>query len=313
MSVPQEGVAPRLARVYARLIRRAPAAPVHAGAARPYRVVTVANPKGGVGKTTLATNLAVYARAFQPDLPVLILGLDDQSLIDRMFGSETPGRTWRTVATGLRRGSFRAAIRPGRYGVHWVPTGLELRELSRSLEDSERLATALARTAWQGLVVVDTKGDLDMLTRNAIEASDLVLVPVKDAPSLWEAARLFDWMRHADYPWERARAVLSMVDRRVKFREGESSDVLALLVAEIRRRHYPLCETFLSSSPAVEALSTNPEGRPRAILEGAPGSLVHRQMQELVEAVLKLALAGVAEPEDRPDSRPGQERLGSAF
>ena len=40
-------------------------------ASRPFRVLTVANNKGGVGKSTLATNLAVYFRALREDLPVL--------------------------------------------------------------------------------------------------------------------------------------------------------------------------------------------------------------------------------------------------
>ena len=49
------------------------------------RVVTVASNKGGVGKTTIATNLAVYLRALREELPILVLGLDDQDVIQRMF------------------------------------------------------------------------------------------------------------------------------------------------------------------------------------------------------------------------------------
>jgi cellulose biosynthesis protein BcsQ len=280
---------PRLARAYARLIRRERTPPVSEGGRGSYRVITVANPKGGVGKTTLATNLAVYLRALCKEREVLVLGLDDQSLIDRMFAEDAhPPRTWRTVPASLRAGSFASAIRAGRYGVHYVPSGSEVRELNRSLTSDSLLHAALQRTAWEGLVIVDTKGDLDVLTQSAIAASDLVLIPVRDDPSLREAAKIFDWMTYRGCSRERARIVLSMVDLRVKYREGEVRDLLSLLLGDIRRRSYPLYQSFLSSSPAVEALSTNPEGRPRPILEGAPGSLVHQQMLRLTQEVLEL-------------------------
>ena len=43
---------------------------------RPF-VVTVASEKGGVGKTTIATNLAVYLKALHEDLPVTIASFDN--------------------------------------------------------------------------------------------------------------------------------------------------------------------------------------------------------------------------------------------
>ena len=80
-------------------------------AARPFRVLTVTNNKGGVGKTTLATNLAVYFRALREDLPVLFLALDDQPLPDRMFGlgGEAPRQT---MAMALSRGRLVEAANP---------------------------------------------------------------------------------------------------------------------------------------------------------------------------------------------------------
>jgi cellulose biosynthesis protein BcsQ len=57
-------------------------------------VITVSSNKGGVGKTTVASNLAIYTRALREDLPVLVVGLDDQGTLDRMFALRDlrPGR-----------------------------------------------------------------------------------------------------------------------------------------------------------------------------------------------------------------------------
>ena len=54
------------------------------------RALAVACNKGGVGKTTLATNLAIYLRALREDLPVAVVSLDDQRTVDRMFALRPP-------------------------------------------------------------------------------------------------------------------------------------------------------------------------------------------------------------------------------
>src|SRR5262245_53564463 len=72
------------------------------------RVVSVVNTKGGVGKTTLATNLAVYARTIDSNLPVLVIGLDDASPPDDMFALDA-APPMETIYTALQRGSFDSA------------------------------------------------------------------------------------------------------------------------------------------------------------------------------------------------------------
>jgi cellulose biosynthesis protein BcsQ len=255
---------------------------------RPFQVIAVASNKGGVGKTTIATNLAVELRAALPEVEVLAFGLDDQASFDRMFapGEEPPDAARATVLEALRAGDLRAAIRPGRHGVHYVPGSADVGELKREIRDPLFLEGVLRRCDWRGLVVVDTKSDLEILTQGALAASDLVLVAVKDHPSLLEAGKVFRMLARWGEPAERARIVLSLVDLRIKYREGEDRDVLSLLVSEIRRRGHPLCQAFLSASPKVEALATNPEGRLESIAHGAPGSIVHRQLRLLTDEVL---------------------------
>jgi cellulose biosynthesis protein BcsQ len=254
---------------------------------RPFRVLSVTSNKGGVGKTTIAANLAVYLRALREDLPILILCFDDQTLLDRMFALE-PGRPRQNVSSGLRAGTFASAIRLGQYGVNYVPSCPDISAAKRGIEHPFQLQTVLQRTGWHGLVIIDTKSDLEILTRNALAASDLSLLVVKDLASLYEADRVYDQLAAWGVPRGCARVVLSMVNLRIKYGDAGKPDVLALLVSEIRRRGYPLLESFLSMSPKVESLYTNPQGTALPVLTGAPNSLVHRQLHHLAHDVLKL-------------------------
>ena len=276
-------------------------------ATRPYRVLAVTSNKGGVGKTTIATNLAVHIRALRGDLPVLLLSLDDQSLLDRMFAPDDPpplgGDRALTIEAAWRRGDLRPAIRAGRHGVHYVPTSAGVGSLKQRVRDRFELAGILLRTGWEGLVVLDTKSDLEILTQNAIAASDLSIVVASDYSSLVEAEKVFALLRTLERPPETARILLSLVDLRVKYREGEDRDILGVLLSEIRRRGFPLFETFVSRSPKIESLYTNAAGQAHSVLHAAPGSLIHRQLGHLADDVLRV-LDARAPIEGRPAPAP---------
>ena len=268
------------------------------------RVVSVASNKGGVGKTTLAVNLAVLAQAADPSRPVLVIGLDDQNLIDRMFGDGEPGGP--SIAEVLRDGDLASAIRAGRYGVHYVPTSAAISELKTELTQPRLLRERLESSGFAGLVLVDTKSDLEILTQNAIWASDLTLVPVTDETSLLEAEKVFHLLEGFGRARERARIVLSLVDLRIKYQHTEHSDVLAYLLAQIRARRLPLFESFVSRSPRVEALHTHAGDRPIPVTEEVRAALVCGQLRHLTEDVLRALPAC-----DRP-AEPGFERRAQA-
>lgn len=289
---------------------------------RHFRTLSVTSNKGGVGKTTIAANLAVYLRALREDEPVLIFGFDDQTTLDRIFYLTTPGDVPGArphplgalaephygafveddLAAGLRESNLQRVTRFGQYGVDHVPSCRDVPTLRSLLDGPEALQRILLNSKRSGTVVIDTKSDFETLTKSAIQVSDLSIVVVKDQASLIEAKRVFDLLEKSRRPRESARILLSLVDMRVKYREGEEADVLAHLLGEIRRADYPVFETFVSRSPKVESLYTNPEGRALAILQGARQSTVHRQMLQLThEVVRQLDRLG---PEPRPAAAP---------
>ena len=262
---------------------------------RPYRVITVTSNKGGVGKTTIASNLAVYLRELRPDLPLLLVGFDDQTTIDRMFGG---GRALggRSVSYALRAGTFEGSIEKGRYGVHYVPSSRDVWKVKKGMRSQFELREMLERTAWEGLVVLDTKADLEILTQNAIAASDLTLVVVKDQASLEQAKRVYELLDDLSLPRDHARVMLSLVNLRVKFASEDQPDLLSVLITKIRELDYGLFETFISLSPKIESLHTNPEGTALPILAGAPESLVHTQFTQVAHDVLEALSSKLPDP-----------------
>ena len=257
-----------------------PAAPVRE---RGFRVITVANPKGGVGKTTLVANLAVYLRAEREDLPVLVLGLDGQDGLDRTLALE-PHSARPDLLGALAEGDLAGATRFGQFGIEYVASPPSREALAQALRRSRGLDALLGSRNSGGVVLIDTGSELGPPVRAALAASDLAILPVRDLESLAQAERLLA----LGFQRERARFALCGLDLRVKFDAPERGDVLALLLYELRVRGLQHFATAISRSPAVEALATTPDGRRRCVLHGAPGSIVHRQLRALTQELLAL-------------------------
>ena len=183
-------------------------------------VVAVASNKGGVGKTFVATNLAVYLCALHQDLSVQLIGLDDQIGIDRMFaiGGRDPDAP--NLKHAFAERSLDRALRLGEYGVHYVPSPPDTGPLKSRARDPRILSGMIERCSHPGLYVLDCKSDLEELTRAALRAADLVIVPVADQASLDEAAKIFELLARDGGVPGRARVLLTLVDRRTRVDRG---------------------------------------------------------------------------------------------
>ena len=140
--------------------------------------------KGGVGKTTVATNLAIYLRALREDLPVAVVSLDDQRSVDRMLALRPPQPGEGNLKHGWAERSLDRVLQLGQYGIHFVPSPPDVALLKARAEDPTTLRRILERSSWEGLFVLDTKSDLEALTLNAFHAADRILVPVADCSAL---------------------------------------------------------------------------------------------------------------------------------
>jgi cellulose biosynthesis protein BcsQ len=274
------------------------------------KVLAVCSNKGGVGKTTVATNLAIYLRALHEDLPILIFSLDDQGIIERMFGFDGEPIGDGNVKHGWAERSLERLVHMGQYGVHFVPSAPDTALLKARAEDPETLRRILEHTEWPGLVIVDTKSDLEALTRNALHAADRVVLPVADWASLEEAAKAFTLLQRIGQA-KRARVLLTLVDRRTHL-EATGEELSAKLRDEMSRRGWPIYETSLSRSPRVEALNSE-SGRPLSVLHHARGTSVHRELRALAEEVARdLGIASARRGESGAPARPHPIRTGAS-
>jgi len=144
-------------------------------------VTVVANQKGGVGKTTTATNIsALFARQGRR---VLVIDTDPQFALTRQLGLQARALGVNLVDVLAGRASAADAIVPAVHGVDVIPAagglaGVEMSlvgELGRERFLSDALETVIDQ---YDEVVIDTPPNLGLLTVNALVCADRVLAPV---------------------------------------------------------------------------------------------------------------------------------------
>lgn len=250
----------------------------------PY-VITISSEKGGVGKTTLATNLAIFLKALDENLPVSIFSFDNHFSVDKMFSIKGQKLTG-SVADLLLETPGCDLLHTGQYGVNYIPSSTALPDLKGSLKGPMVLARLLACSNIPGIIIVDTRPDLDVMTQNALFAADRVLVPIKDMASMDNCKNIFELFDKRGLDRKSLSLIPCLIDERIKF-EGLFKDQKTLLKAFAINRGYRCSDTFISKSPKVESLNTNPDGRIYPILTHGRGTDVYGQFTALGQTAIK--------------------------
>lgn len=150
------------------------------------RIIAVANQKGGVGKTTTAINLA--AALAERGARILLVDLDPQGNASTGMGVDPEDRGYTTYDLLLGDVALQDVILPtDSENLYIIPATVDLSSADIELMSTEKrsflLNDALRQPAMDAFaldfILIDCPPSLNLLTVNAMVASNSVLIPLQ--------------------------------------------------------------------------------------------------------------------------------------
>jgi chromosome partitioning protein len=234
------------------------------------RIITLANQKGGVGKTTTAINLATALAAIGER--VLIVDLDPQGNASTGLGIDRKNRDISSYDLMVGEATVaQASMMTDVPRVALVPSTLDLLGVEQTISQQPDRAFKL-RNAFKALdqvlvenqpvtyVIIDCPPSLNLLTVNALVAADAVLVPMQceffALEGLSQLLQTIDQIRTTLNPRLKIQGVvMTMFDKRNSLSEQVLQDVRgtmgALVYDTVIPRNVRLSEAPSYGKPAL--------------------------------------------------------------
>jgi chromosome partitioning protein len=260
------------------------------------RVFTIANQKGGVGKTTTAVNVAA-ALALQ-GLQVLVIDLDPQGNASTALGIEHREGTPSSYEVLIGEIALKDAIQrsPHSERLFCVPATIDLAGAEIELvsmvarEGRLRLALSELKTYNFDYVFIDCPPSLGLLTINALVAAPEVLIPIQceyyALEGVGQLLRNIEMVKaHLNPELNVSTVILTMYDGRTKLADQVAADVRAHFGEKVLRTVIPR-SVKVSEAP----------GYGMTILDYDPGS---RGAMSYLDASRELAERGTPQAAER--------------
>ena len=219
-------------------------------------VISVANNKGGVGKTT--TTLNVGAALADLNCRVLLVALDPQASLTLYMGYDPASFTRNTYHLMTRRATPAEILCTGRHTfLDLLPASIDLAsaeiEISAAFSREFILKEQLEKVSdFYDVVLVDNMPSLGVFTVNSLMASDFVLVPVEPTYLAYKGLEMISntiaEVRRYNTKLEMLGTVITMVDERTR----HSRDIMQQI-----RENYPVFEPPIRRSVKFADASLN--------------------------------------------------------
>ena len=152
------------------------------------QIITIANQKGGVGKTTTCANLGIGLA--QAGKKVLLIDGDPQGSLTISLGHPQPDKLPFTLSDAMGRILMDEPLKPGEgilhhpEGVDLMPADIQLSGMEVSLVNAMSRETILRQyldtvKGQYSHILIDCQPSLGMLTVNALAAANRVIIPVQ--------------------------------------------------------------------------------------------------------------------------------------